>query len=60
MNDYIVDNNEIISVIRENGVGDAVDNYVGYEHLKDKKLAKLWKQAKEDLDAISKYLKMID
>lgn len=39
-------------IINGEGIGYAIQNYVGHEDIKDKELARLWKRAKKLLDLI--------
>ena len=51
-----MDNDEVIGIIESEGIGYAVLCYTNGDTFKDEKLAQLWKEAKEKLEAINEYL----
>lgn len=51
---YTVD--EVSSIVENEGLGYAVQDYMSSERIEDPKLAKLWEEAKYALDKIDFYL----
>jgi hypothetical protein len=51
---------QVKSIVEQEGIGYAVQSYMGYENIEDERLAFLWKQAKEALDGIEKILDGIE
>jgi hypothetical protein len=51
---------QVKSIVEQEGIGYAVQSYMGHENIEDEKLAFLWKQAKEALDGIEKILDGIE
>ena len=51
-----MDNEEVANVVENEGLAYAIQDYMDHKRIADKKLAKLWKEAREKLDAISEIL----
>jgi len=49
-------NEEVADVVENEGIGYAIQDYMDHKRIADKKLAKLWKEAGEKLDAITDIL----
>jgi hypothetical protein len=51
-----MDNDEVINLIENEGIGYAVMCYTDGSSFEDEKLRQLWAQARESLEAINDYL----
>jgi hypothetical protein len=51
-------NKQIKDIVEYEGLGYAIQHYLGSEMINNKKLSKLWGQTKKSLDAIAKILKL--
>ena len=49
-------NQQVADIVESEGLGYAVQHYMGADAIKDPKLAALWKTAKDALDAIEAML----
>ena len=47
---------QIANIIQNEGIGYTIQDYVSGEHIEDKVLAEMWKDAKDLLDRISEYI----
>lgn len=53
--DYTID--DAASIIEEEGIGYAVQSYIGHESFEDSKLRKLWRNAEKALDELQEYIR---
>ena len=47
---------EVGNIVKSEGLGYAIQNYLGAEKIQDKELSKLWKEAELALNAVEKFL----
>lgn len=47
---------EVGNIVKSEGLGYAIQNYLGAGKIQDKELSKLWKDAELALNAVEKYL----
>lgn len=52
-----VSNQEAGEAINKEGIGHAIQHYINWKEIEDKKIAKLWKQASDAMTQIEKILK---
>ena len=50
-------NDEVADIIENEGLGYAIESYLGYKDIDDPKLAKAWKQAEDAISKIQKILR---
>ena len=60
LNESKFNNEEVAMSIAKEGLGYAVESYLGWKNIEDKKLARYWKQASDAMDSIRDYLKDYD